>query len=870
MPRRIGFSTGALATSEFTRALRMLQSRRIPVVELSALRDHELEPLLAALPTLDLSTFSYISFHAPSALKTLSEERVTSVLRQLLPRRWPIIVHPDAMVDHSLWQGFGHCLCIENMDGRKPIGRTVQELEPFFEKFPDASFCFDIGHARQVDPTMKEAEALLRRFGTRLKQVHMSEVNADCKHVAISEAATQSFRMVAGLIPEHVPIVLESVVCEEEIEEQLKFAERVLRLTVSIPPEAEELFTGADDARAYQRQRDRWTRLCSKDSVQVTQDGALEGIACLESFRRSLEFDRHTPPHGFSLYDAVGYLSHFWFDHYLLLDSPWVGTLNQTSTLIATVRSAGPVRWGEKNFRCAAVGVYSILHEANYVVMNIFHCLMDIWHLIAKAISVYEWKHHLSPSRLSSAIQFALAGKGQRYQQFGYGTRTGPLSSLVTLIEQQTTLQGPLEKLAAECFGPQDRPWCRRGMGQPFELTESPLENISQLKTYLAKCDFGSWREEIAWENAQLEKEKASKASKVSAGMSQHPLADMAWEVHELVRPARAKEYFRDRLRAYLHLVETECSRPIQPEDVHAGVRPPALPPPDECNDRQLAHEERTAILAALHDVACPGVEKIGPWAEERSIASEITGNDFQEAATWVILKGNARKLTEASRPQMKAILADVRAELDTWLQFRITPAHVDLLSHLIDQLIEFTNEQTSCHPIEEYKPVYDAMKALQEAVPTIEMEELTVGWQRLLALLRYTGELPQAGDILDLARSMRKCAQRLRKTWAGEKKVETRTNILDDLRNFAETGLKGKERRIVELVCDNHGKFKLADLASDSQIGWDTPVDNACNNALKRINTKLRQNKLPWRLHRHDNAVNAKQVRAESRPKKA
>jgi hypothetical protein len=227
MNRLIGFSTGALARGDFLRGLMMLQSRRIPLVELSVLREEELQQLLSAIPSLDLSAFDHISIHAPSRLIQLSEGEVAEMLRPLLPRRWPVIVHPDGIQDRSAWTGFGDSLCIENMDKRKQLGRTVAELEPFFEAFPDASFCFDIGHARQIDPTMTEAALLLHRFGSRLKQVHMSEVNSRSKHDAMSYTAMQSFRKVGHLIPPEVPIVLETVIPEEQMYEQIQLAAAV-------------------------------------------------------------------------------------------------------------------------------------------------------------------------------------------------------------------------------------------------------------------------------------------------------------------------------------------------------------------------------------------------------------------------------------------------------------------------------------------------------------------------------------------------------------------------------------------------------------------------------------------------------------------
>jgi hypothetical protein len=65
----IGFSTGALARGDFRRALQMLSGKNVNAVELSALRQDELAPLVQQLGQLDLSRFQYISFHAPSAME---------------------------------------------------------------------------------------------------------------------------------------------------------------------------------------------------------------------------------------------------------------------------------------------------------------------------------------------------------------------------------------------------------------------------------------------------------------------------------------------------------------------------------------------------------------------------------------------------------------------------------------------------------------------------------------------------------------------------------------------------------------------------------------------------------------------------------
>lgn len=217
MPQLIGYSTGALALSDFRKALGLLQEQPVKALELSAIRKDELVPLLRSLDTLDLTKFEYVSIHAPSGFSPDDEAWIFGELLSIRDRGWPVIVHPDILFNHSLWSRLGDLLCIENMDRRKPTGRTARELERLFNTFPDASFCFDIGHARQVDTSMVESYRMLKDFRSRLRQVHVSEVNTRNKHDPLSFVSILDFQEVAGLIPPSTPVIIESIVTEENL-----------------------------------------------------------------------------------------------------------------------------------------------------------------------------------------------------------------------------------------------------------------------------------------------------------------------------------------------------------------------------------------------------------------------------------------------------------------------------------------------------------------------------------------------------------------------------------------------------------------------------------------------------------------------------
>src|SRR4051812_45555871 len=134
---KIGFSTGSLKKGDFKSAIDDLNKSSANVVELSALRESELDALINSLDRLDLRQFEYVSFHAPSSREIHSERELVNRLLEVKEKRnLNIIVHPDIIIDTNIWKELGAFLCIENMDNRKPIGRTCRDLTEIFFKLP--------------------------------------------------------------------------------------------------------------------------------------------------------------------------------------------------------------------------------------------------------------------------------------------------------------------------------------------------------------------------------------------------------------------------------------------------------------------------------------------------------------------------------------------------------------------------------------------------------------------------------------------------------------------------------------------------------------------------------------------------------------
>lgn len=224
--RAFGFSTGALALGDFEGALAMLAGHAVAAVELSALRDHELPHLMQRLSGLDLGRFEYVSIHAPSRLVQMTEAEVAGWLLPCVERGWSVVIHPNVIGDAACWEPFGKLLCIENMDKRTE-GRTARELAPVFQRLPRASLCLDLGHARQIDPSLAVARGLLDAYGARLRQIHLSEVDTQCRHAPLSMGAVFALRALAGEIAP-VPVIVESQIAADEMATELRMAHRIM------------------------------------------------------------------------------------------------------------------------------------------------------------------------------------------------------------------------------------------------------------------------------------------------------------------------------------------------------------------------------------------------------------------------------------------------------------------------------------------------------------------------------------------------------------------------------------------------------------------------------------------------------------------
>ena len=150
--------------------------------------ESELPGLQAFLDDAPTLPFRYLSVHAPVKHRALHEAELVERLAELPAWVDAMVVHPDTIEDPALYARLGSTLVIENMDTRKPTGRTADELAPLFAALPEAGFCFDVAHAAAVDPTMDEAHRLLDRFCGRLRHLHVSSLDEASHHEPLTDA----------------------------------------------------------------------------------------------------------------------------------------------------------------------------------------------------------------------------------------------------------------------------------------------------------------------------------------------------------------------------------------------------------------------------------------------------------------------------------------------------------------------------------------------------------------------------------------------------------------------------------------------------------------------------------------------------------
>lgn len=202
---QVGFSTGAVSRSDIEAGVELSEQFDAPLVELSSLSELELPQLERVVGQGRASRFERVSMHGPAKHRQIPELELVARLDAL---GGDVVMHPDVFEVPARWARLGARLLVENNDSRKGTGRTVAELEGFFEELPEASFCLDVSHALDVGgPDL--ARDLARRFGDRLVQLHAGCACGKPEGWDLSGQLCASVAEVCSVVGRALPVVLE-------------------------------------------------------------------------------------------------------------------------------------------------------------------------------------------------------------------------------------------------------------------------------------------------------------------------------------------------------------------------------------------------------------------------------------------------------------------------------------------------------------------------------------------------------------------------------------------------------------------------------------------------------------------------------------
>jgi len=97
-----------------------------------------------------------------------------------------------------------------------------EELDPLLNSLDELQ-----DDLSSIDPTMQEAEAFLQCFRDRLRQVHISYVNSQSRHERLNYESIMAYRRVAHWLDGSVPVILETPVERDEVDEEISAAQSV-------------------------------------------------------------------------------------------------------------------------------------------------------------------------------------------------------------------------------------------------------------------------------------------------------------------------------------------------------------------------------------------------------------------------------------------------------------------------------------------------------------------------------------------------------------------------------------------------------------------------------------------------------------------
>ena len=226
MPK-IGFSTGCLFkfldTKESIKRFKEEGIEAIEIVAYGGITDEWVDKVFDT----KLSGFEYVSLHAPN-VDYGNDQKTFDLLEKIgeidkLRKLDLVVFHPDRIIDLSLFEGLDFKVGFENMDSRKELFKTAEELHDLVDQ-KNFKVVLDLNHAYTNDSSLKTLFNFSRLLKANIVEIHLSGYLT--WHDPLFKTRQESIiESVKGF---KVPIIIESILRPEDIITERNYILKVL------------------------------------------------------------------------------------------------------------------------------------------------------------------------------------------------------------------------------------------------------------------------------------------------------------------------------------------------------------------------------------------------------------------------------------------------------------------------------------------------------------------------------------------------------------------------------------------------------------------------------------------------------------------
>jgi len=228
----LGFTTGELKPISIESKIEKYKELGCRAIELGLVDVGINERWLAVkkITPKQLEGFDHVSVHAPGGSFVYKKDKTTFAILdklQILYDKFQFrhaIIHPDRVEDWSVFDKYSFSIATENMDSRKPIGKSVNSLKKIFDKV-DCKLVLDINHSYVNDKSLALVGEFYNAFKDRITEIHLS--GYETLHDPLFK--TKQIEIIKAIPDKNLPIIIESMQSSlDDIESEYNYIRNVL------------------------------------------------------------------------------------------------------------------------------------------------------------------------------------------------------------------------------------------------------------------------------------------------------------------------------------------------------------------------------------------------------------------------------------------------------------------------------------------------------------------------------------------------------------------------------------------------------------------------------------------------------------------